>query len=532
MATITIGKGTAGERTITSTGEKDPRGFETFRGPGGEILTQQQGRFIIGRPAQPAVAAPVSTDPIAGIFSDPASTPKQKFAANLFTLLNRKQEAQAEFRTDVRERQAGLRTQAADIVSEPTPEDLRRFDPAVAETERAGKVSALGPESRFVERQAAFADELFIAATQALEQARLLSEDIFPDVPDPAAVANLVKLVESGQMKIGEVPAEFASAVLAGVNPDNIQISERDKLELEQMRVDIVRTKQLSIGGGGGISGGVLDLSSIPAVEVPTFDEFIAEKEQVLLQSLSPKGREQFRKEYDQLVSSLKRNDVTTMNNEFQRKLIATRPAKFASENATEQFNSLINAGDFKGAQEITDALGIPINQTTARELAELQSSVLVLADLNDTIRAYEDKFGPIQGSIATVNKFDPLGQAINAQIASARQSVGKAKEGGVLRKEDEIKYKKILTVLNDLPEVGIFKAEVNTRDVANQYNSLLDSLNSANFNISGFRNLETGISPAVALQSLGQDRTPGSIISRGGADFRVNADGSFTRIR
>ena len=40
------------------------------------------------------------------------------------------------------------------------------------------------------------------------------------------------------------------------------------------------------------------------------------------------------------------------------------------------------------------------------------------------------------------------------------RQTVGKALEGGVLRKEDEEKYKKILATLADTPETAIYKIE------------------------------------------------------------------------
>ena len=106
--TITIGKGTPEERTITATGERDPRGFETFRGPGGEKLTKQGSQFIVGRARQIDATQQVSptqgSDPIANIHADPASTPPQKFAANIFTLFNRLKENQTKFRNDVRER--------------------------------------------------------------------------------------------------------------------------------------------------------------------------------------------------------------------------------------------------------------------------------------------------------------------------------------------------------------------------------------------------------------------------------------------
>src|SRR5207237_10197195 len=46
------------------------------------------------------------------------------------------------------------------------------------------------------------------------------------------------------------------------------------------------------------------------------------------------------------------------------------------------------------------------------------------------------------------------------AKIDLVKQRVGKALEGGVLRKEDEDKYKKILATLNDEPSTAISKVD------------------------------------------------------------------------
>ena len=46
----------------------------------------------------------------------------------------------------------------------------------------------------------------------------------------------------------------------------------------------------------------------------------------------------------------------------------------------------------------------------------------------------------------------------VQADVDRVRQVVGKALEGGVLRKEDEDKYKKILATVTDTPETAIYK--------------------------------------------------------------------------
>ena len=48
---------------------------------------------------------------------------------------------------------------------------------------------------------------------------------------------------------------------------------------------------------------------------------------------------------------------------------------------------------------------------------------------------------------------------SLQADVDRARQTVGKALGGGVLRKEDEDKYKKILATLNDTPETAVYKS-------------------------------------------------------------------------
>ena len=53
-----------------------------------------------------------------------------------------------------------------------------------------------------------------------------------------------------------------------------------------------------------------------------------------------------------------------------------------------------------------------------------------------------------------------------NADIDRVRQRVGKALEGGVLRKEDEEKYKRILATLRDTPGTAIYKVDQMLEDL------------------------------------------------------------------
>lgn len=67
---------------------------------------------------------------------------------------------------------------------------------------------------------------------------------------------------------------------------------------------------------------------------------------------------------------------------------------------------------------------------------------------------------GKIAGNLRKLNPLDDTFNTQQASIDRIRQIVGKALEGGVLRKEDEEKYKKILPTMTDEPEVYRAKVE------------------------------------------------------------------------
>lgn len=62
---------------------------------------------------------------------------------------------------------------------------------------------------------------------------------------------------------------------------------------------------------------------------------------------------------------------------------------------------------------------------------------------------------GKVAGNLRKFNPFDDTFQSQQAMVDTTRQFIGKALEGGVLRKEDEAKYKKILPTMQDSPEVA-----------------------------------------------------------------------------
>jgi hypothetical protein len=101
---------------------------------------------------------------------------------------------------------------------------------------------------------------------------------------------------------------------------------------------------------------------------------------------------------------------------------------------------------------------GKGLNESAVQKLSESRSAIGSLKDLRDVLKNNEQYIGPIAGYQA-MNPWSPARKA-QADIDRVKQRVGKALEGGVLRKEDEEKYKKILATLNDTPSTAIYKVD------------------------------------------------------------------------
>ena len=101
---------------------------------------------------------------------------------------------------------------------------------------------------------------------------------------------------------------------------------------------------------------------------------------------------------------------------------------------------------------------GKQLSGTEIKEISNSKAAVKSLEDLRDVLKENEQYIGPLRG----LQRLNPYSDARKAQakIDLVRQRVGKALEGGVLRKEDEEKYKRILATLNDTPETAVAKID------------------------------------------------------------------------
>lgn len=104
------------------------------------------------------------------------------------------------------------------------------------------------------------------------------------------------------------------------------------------------------------------------------------------------------------------------------------------------------------------DGFGKPMSNAAIKQVAESKSAIDSLKDLRKVLQDNEQYIGPIAG-LQALNPYSEANRA-QARIDLVKQRVGKTLEGGVLRKEDEEKYKKILTTLRDVPATAISKID------------------------------------------------------------------------
>jgi hypothetical protein len=103
-------------------------------------------------------------------------------------------------------------------------------------------------------------------------------------------------------------------------------------------------------------------------------------------------------------------------------------------------------------------AVNVKLSDTAIKEINQTNAALDSLNVLESRVRENTEFLGPISG-LQALNPWSKSRQ-IQADVNRIRQTVGKALEGGVLRKEDEEKYKTILATLLDTPETAIYKIE------------------------------------------------------------------------
>jgi hypothetical protein len=136
-----------------------------------------------------------------------------------------------------------------------------------------------------------------------------------------------------------------------------------------------------------------------------------------------------------------------------------------------------------KIAMELGDAYNTP------NRVDELISKIKERPDLMGNISAASNATASLFGMESEAAPLDML-------IQSLRQDIGKMKEGGVLRLEDEKKYSKMLPSLRTNPETAINNLMLIRKELAEKVRSHYSGLKSAKYDVSGFNVTNEAVAP------------------------------------
>lgn len=126
--------------------------------------------------------------------------------------------------------------------------------------------------------------------------------------------------------------------------------------------------------------------------------------------------------------------------------------------------------------------------QLSAKDILNINEGNAIpamLSDIRGTLDVNKEIMGPVKGRIGQANPYDVRAQSVDAQMRAASQAFGRFMEGGVLRKEDEAKYRKMFPQLSDTPEVAQSKLAVVERQLTRKQKSDVDALKSSGYDVS-----------------------------------------------
>ena len=149
---------------------------------------------------------------------------------------------------------------------------------------------------------------------------------------------------------------------------------------------------------------------------------------------------------------------------------------------------SEILPGDLPGS---TRQQGRPVISGDANRLSDLDTSLSQAETLKNSMTTGTTSWMGATLVPDVVTSVTGIGAESKGQqgvINLVKQIIGKALEGGVLRKEDEIKYAKILPKLGDPPEVAQTKINNLLSTLRDKKENLMGSLEDANYDVTKFR--------------------------------------------
>lgn len=129
---------------------------------------------------------------------------------------------------------------------------------------------------------------------------------------------------------------------------------------------------------------------------------------------------------------------------------------------------------------------GSKLPAAQVKQIADTQTSLQQLDDLEVAIKENSSRFGPIQGGALgdIFEPLDPARSAIKSRINTLAQKIGVALEGGKLTDADIQRYRQMLPTLTDTPDQALQKLQVARELISGQLQGMQAGYQEAGYNI------------------------------------------------
>lgn len=124
-----------------------------------------------------------------------------------------------------------------------------------------------------------------------------------------------------------------------------------------------------------------------------------------------------------------------------------------------------------------------PLPEVSVQKITEGENAIALAEGLIPLIEEKKNLMGPTTG-LGSLFPYSADQKMLVSNFDTARQVIGKLVEGGVLRKEDEAKYAKMLPVITDLPDVAKHKAAQFTEKLRKDVSRYQENLARFGYNI------------------------------------------------
>jgi len=189
---------------------------------------------------------------------------------------------------------------------------------------------------------------------------------------------------------------------------------------------------------------------------------------------------EALQKEQEQQATIKQENIKLAQEREFKEKELIQNEKQLEIEYKKLDQNTKRIEADIKNT-----AQGKILPAETTTKIAENIASIDMLDYMVNNIENIKGlTFTPID-KVKALNPFDTGANQMKQLVASTKQVIGKGLEGGVLRKEDEYKYEKIIPNIGDTKEVLKVKYKQLRDLLVNEHRNTLKALMEVGYNTS-----------------------------------------------